>query len=70
METSFERSKAMYKSKVPDIEQTLELVCMMKKKQDDGEGMTANYSLNDTIYAKAKVNERSQRITSPFHKVP
>jgi hypothetical protein len=55
MESSFERSKGVYKSKIPDIEQTLELIRMMKKKQEEGEEMKANYNLCDTIYAKAQV---------------
>ena len=56
MEGSFERSKATYKSKIPDIEQTLELIKIMKKKSENDEEMFTNYSLCDTIYAKAKVS--------------
>ena len=59
MEGSFERSKATYKSKIPDIEQTLELIKIMKKKSEDDEEMFTNYSLCDTIYAKAKVSRFS-----------
>jgi len=55
MESSFERSKNVYKSKIPEIEQTLELIKCMKQKQDDSEEMFTNYSLCDTLYAKAKV---------------
>lgn len=55
MEGSFERNKVSYKSKIPDIEQTLELIKIMKKKRDNEEEMFTNYSLCDTIYAKAKV---------------
>ena len=55
MEGSFERNKVSYKSKIPDIEQTLELIKIMKKKRDSEEEMFTNYSLCDTIYAKAKV---------------
>lgn len=55
METSFERSKNIYKSKVPEIEQTLEMVKLMVHKAEEDEGMTTNYSLSDTIYAKAEV---------------
>ena len=55
MEGSFERSKVSYKSKLPDIEQTLELIKIMKKKAENDEEMFTNYSLCDTIYAKAKV---------------
>ena len=55
METSFEKSKNVYKSKIPEVEQTLELVKLMKQKQEDEEEMFTNYSLCDTLYAKAKV---------------
>ncbi len=56
METSFERSKNIYKSKIPEIEQTLEMVRLMLKKQEEEEDMVTNYSLSDTIYAKAEVS--------------
>lgn len=55
MEASFEKSKNIYKSKIPEIEQTLELIKMMVKKNEDGEEMVTNYNLCDTIYAEAKV---------------
>jgi prefoldin subunit 5 len=59
METSFERSKAVYKSKVPEINQTLELIGMMKRKKDgddENSEMVANYSLCDTIFSQAKLD--------------
>lgn len=56
METQFEKSKSVYKSKVPEIEQTLELIKAMIKTEDDGEELLTNYNLCDTIYAKAKVD--------------
>lgn len=55
MEQSFEKSKSVYKSKLPDLEQTLTLVQMMIKKQEEGEPMITNYSLSDTVFAKAEV---------------
>lgn len=55
METSFERSKSMYKSKLPEIEQTLEIIRALQNKRDEGEDMVTNYGLGDTLYAKAKV---------------
>jgi hypothetical protein len=56
MESSFERSKNVYKSKIPEIEQTIELIKLMIKKEEDGEEMITNYNLCDTIYAAAKVH--------------
>lgn len=55
MESSFSKSKATYKSKIPDIEQTLELIKTMANRQEEDEDMVANYNICDTIYAKAKV---------------
>lgn len=55
METSFERSKAIYKAKIPEIEQTLELIKLMVRKREESEEMFTNYSLCDTIYARAQV---------------
>ncbi len=63
METQFEKSKGVYKSKVPEIEQTLELIKAMIKKEDDGEELMTNYNLCDTIYAKAKVRFLSSMIS-------
>ncbi len=56
METSFERSKGIYKSKIPEIEQTLEMIKAMMTKQDAEEEMFSNYSLSDTLYTRAKVS--------------
>lgn len=58
METSFERSKNVYKSKIPELEQTIELIKLMIKKEEEEEEMLTNYNLCDTIYAAAKVELR------------
>lgn len=62
METSFERSKNQYKAKIPETIQTLELVKMLIKKSDEGEEMTTNYSLCDTMYAKANVDTACRKV--------
>lgn len=56
MESSFDRSKNIYKTKVPEIEQTLEIIRLMKSRKEEDEEMHANYSLCDTIYARAKLD--------------
>jgi prefoldin subunit 5 len=56
MEKSFEAQKASYKSKLPDMEQTLQHVKILKKKRDAGEDLFTNFSLSDTVYTKAKIN--------------
>lgn len=56
MEKSFDASKAVYKQKVPDIQQTLDMVKLLSKKRQDGEEeVIVNYALCDTVFAKAKV---------------
>jgi prefoldin subunit 5 len=62
METSFARSKDSYKAKIPETTQTIELVRMMIKKSNEGEEMTTNYSLCDTMYAKASVDTASRKV--------
>jgi prefoldin subunit 5 len=62
MESSFERNKDLCKSTRPDIEQTLELVRLLKAKRDSSEEMITNYSLSDTVYAKAKVDMDSDKV--------
>jgi len=62
MEGSFEKTKNVYKGKIPELEQTLELVKMMKSKEEDGEELYTNYSLCDTIYAKAKIDLQADRV--------
>lgn len=57
METSFERSKNIYKAKIPDLERTIEIIEMLKLKSEENEDVITNYSLCDTIYSKAKVCE-------------
>jgi prefoldin subunit 5 len=62
MEGSIERSRSIYKGKIPELEQTLELVKLMKMKLDNDEEMHTNFSLCDTIYAKAKVDLSKEKV--------
>ena len=62
MEQSFDVSKAQYKQKIPELEQTLDAVKLLKKKQEDGEDMYANYSLSDTVYTKTKVDTEADKV--------
>ena len=55
MEQSFEKSKNVYKSKLPVIEQTLDLIRTLLKKKEEDEEVVTHYSLCDTLYAQAKV---------------
>lgn len=57
MEQSFEKSKSIYKSKVPEVSQSIELIEMMMVKRDAEEDMVTHYSLCDTIFTSAKVED-------------
>jgi len=62
MEGTFEQSKNAYKGKIPELQQTLELVQLMKTRREDGEELVTNYNLCDTIYAKAKVDLEAEKV--------
>ena len=62
MEKNFDRSKDTYNAKLPEIETTLEMITAMKKRHVAGEQMFANYSLSDTIFAKAEVNLSEEKV--------
>ena len=55
MEKSFDQSKNVYKAKIPDIKQTLDMINILRKKKEESEDVEVNYSLCDTIFARAKV---------------
>jgi hypothetical protein len=56
MEQSFEKSKGVYKEKLPVIEQTIDLIKTLQKKKDQDEEVISHYSLCDTLYSKAQVD--------------
>mmetsp|Transcript_16681 Transcript_16681/g.25083 ORF Transcript_16681/g.25083 Transcript_16681/m.25083 type:complete len:205 (-) Transcript_16681:95-709(-) len=62
MEQSFERSKGVYKSKVPLTEQTLDLLRTLKKRKDEEEELITRYSLCDTLFAEAKVDTSESKV--------
>ena len=66
MESHFEKSKSVYKQKIPDIEQTLDTVKLLIHQRDAGEAVHANYSLSDTVYAKAKVSVHTSALLSSW----
>ena len=56
MDSNFAKSKEVYKSKIPEIERTLEIINLLKTRgEEETDGVITSYSLCDTIYAKAKV---------------
>lgn len=57
MDGTLTRQKANLKSKIPEIENTLELVQLLKHMQESEEEDTlVNYPLADTVFARARVN--------------
>ena len=67
MEQSFEKSKSVYKQKVPDIEQTLDTIELLITKRNESEPVYTNYSLSDTVFAKAKVYSLTQDTLYSLH---
>ena len=61
MEQSFEKSKSVYKSKIPELSQSIELIEMMVAKKAADEELISQYQLCDTIYTGAKVTVRSYK---------
>jgi len=45
MESSLSHTKVNMKSKVPEIEKTLELVRVLQEKQTEGESLSTHYNL-------------------------
>ena len=62
MEKSFDNSKGIYKSKVPELQQTIDMIEVLMRKREDSEELIVNYALCDTIYAKAKVQTDSGKV--------
>jgi len=55
LEQSLTRQKHSLKTKIPEIENTLDLIRMLKQKQESGEEMKTHYPLADVIHTRATV---------------
>ncbi|GMI18496.1 hypothetical protein TrLO_g14660 [Triparma laevis f. longispina] len=55
-ETNLSNKRLTYQQKLPEIEKTLSLVNHLKTKRDEGETITTQYNLCDTVYAKAQLD--------------
>ncbi|CAM9819097.1 unnamed protein product [Ectocarpus sp. 6 AP-2014] len=55
MESNMDKAKQSMKDKVPEIERSLELVRHLQERQDKEETVKTNYSLADTVFAKAEL---------------
>ncbi len=56
-ETNLSKKRLTYQQKIPEIEKTLNLVEHLKSKHDDGETVVTQYSLCDTVYGKAELDD-------------
>ncbi|KAH0609552.1 uncharacterized protein H6S33_013038 [Morchella sextelata] len=50
------RRAAGLKDKIPDIQKTLDTVTFLESRSDSSKEIDATFELNDTLYAKAKIN--------------
>ena len=55
MEASLQRRVGGLKTKLPDIQKTLDTVRFLQTRRDAAEPMETTFELNDTLYARAEV---------------
>ena len=55
MQQSKEVSAAGYRSKIPDIKKSLDMVLYLSSKKDTKESIETNFELNDTLYTRAEI---------------
>ncbi|KAK3985905.1 Prefoldin subunit-domain-containing protein [Cladorrhinum sp. PSN332] len=60
MEQNLQRRVAGLKDKMPDIQKTLDTVRFLKLERDDE--LETTFELNDTLYAKAKLDKRVDEV--------
>ncbi len=56
MELNTAQRRRGLEDKIPDIRKTLQMVTFLKDKKDDPESIETTFELNDTLYAKAKLD--------------
>lgn len=55
MEINLLQRRKVLEDKIPEIEKTLVMVDFLAEKQETNEPVYTDYELNDTLYAKAKI---------------
>ena len=55
MEVNMMQRRKILEEKIPEIEKTLAMVKYLVEKHESNEPVYTDYELNDTLYAKAKV---------------
>jgi len=56
MELNTAQRRRGLEEKIPDIRKTLQMVTFLKDKKDDPESIETTFELNDTLFAKAKLD--------------
>lgn len=56
MELNTAQRRRGLEDKIPDIRKTLQMVTFLKDKKDNPESIETTFELNDTLYAKAKLD--------------
>ncbi len=56
MELNTAQRRRGLEEKIPDIRKTLQMVTFLKEKKDDPESIETTFELNDTLFAKAKLD--------------
>ncbi|CEI91989.1 hypothetical protein RMCBS344292_06264 [Rhizopus microsporus] len=55
MEINLLQRRKVLEEKIPEIEKTIAMVDMLTEKKDNQEPLYTDFELNDTLYAKAKI---------------
>lgn len=55
MEVNLLQRRKVLEEKIPEIEKTIAMVDLLTEKQDNQEPLYTDFELNDTLYAKAKI---------------
>ena len=55
MEMNLTQKKLRFKKQIPEIKETLNLINLMEKRKEAGEGMKTNFLLSDQVYMEADV---------------
>ena len=65
MEQSLSTKKGRLNRQIPDIEQTLEMLRLLKKKKEAEEEITTDFLLTEQVYVKAKVPPTEKVLLNP-----
>lgn len=55
MEVNLLQRRKVLEDKIPEIEKTIAMVDLLTEKKDTQEPLYTDFELNDTLYAKAKI---------------